>query len=110
MFTSHLPEFLSRIDLTAAAHAMGKAAVGAVRTQMLEGYERPVYRTGALHDNVSFAVDGATVAIGNTLPYAIPVHDGTCRMAGRPYLADGILNHADALRQAAKEALRQQEA
>ena len=110
MFISRLPELLARLDLPAAAQAMGEAAVGAVRAQMLEGYERPVYRTGALHDNVSFALDGTTVAIGNTLPYAIPVHDGTCRMAGRPYLADGILNHADALRQAAMRALRQQEA
>lgn len=108
MFTSRLPELLARLDLPAAAQAMGEAAVAAVRAQMLEGYERPVYRTGALHDNVHFALDGATVAIGNTLPYAIPVHDGTCRMAGRPYLADGILNHADALRQAAAEALRHQ--
>lgn len=108
MFTSRLPEFLSRLDLTAAAQAMGETAVAAVRTQMLEGYERPVYRSGALHDNVHFALDGTTVVIGNTLPYAIPVHDGTCRMAGRPYLADGILNHADALRQAAAEALRHQ--
>ncbi len=108
MFISRLPELLTRLDLPAAAQAMGEAAVGAVRTQMLEGYERPVYRTGALHDNVNFALDGTTVAIGNTLPYAIPVHDGTCRMAGRPYLADGILNHADALRQAAMRALRHQ--
>lgn len=106
MFISHLPQLLDRLDLTAAAQAMGNAAVAAVRAQMLEGYERPVYRTGALHDNVHCAVDGTTVAIGNTLPYAIPVHDGTCRMAGRPYLADGILNHADALRQAAAQALR----
>ena len=110
MFKSRLPEFLSGLDLTAAARAMGEAAVSVVRTQMLEGYERPVYRTGALHDNVSFTLQGTTVSIGNTLPYAIPVHDGTCRMAGRPYLADGILNHADALRHAAVEALRQQEA
>lgn len=110
MFISRLPELLTRLDLPAAAQAMGEAAVGTIRTQMLEGYERPVYRTGALHNNVSFALDGTTVAIGNTLPYAIPVHDGTCRMAGRPYLADGILNHADALRQAAMRALRQQEA
>ena len=110
MFTSRLPDFLSRLDLPAAAQAMGKAAVSAVRAQMLEGYERPVYRTGALHNNVSFVLHGCTVTIGNTLPYAIPVHDGTCRMAGRPYLADGILNHADALQQAALETLRLQEA
>lgn len=108
MFKSHLPAFLSRLDLSSAAQAMGEAAVAAVRIQMLEGYERPVYRTGALLRDVSISVNGSTVAIGNTLPYAVPVHDGTCRMAGRPYLADGILNHAEALRQAALQALRHQ--
>lgn len=109
MFKSHLQEFLARLDLSAAAQAMGESAVSCVRAQMLQGYERPVYRTGALHDDVSFTVQGSTVTIGNTLPYAIPVHDGTCRMAGRPYLADGILNNAEMLRQAAAGALRQQE-
>lgn len=109
MLRSHLPEFLSRLDLPAAAQAMGEAAVEAVRTQMLEGYERPVYRTGALLRDVAYTLDGSTVVIGNTLPYAVPVHDGTCRMAGRPYLGDGILNHAEALQQAAAQALRHQE-
>lgn len=108
MFKSHLPELLSRLDFSFVAQSMGEAAVSAVRTQMMEGYERPVYRTGALLRDVSFSVDGSTVCIGNTLPYAIPVHDGTCHMAGRPYLADGILNHADALRQATAEALQHQ--
>lgn len=110
MFVSRLPEFLARLDLPQATQAMGEAAVSAVRSQMLTGYERPVYRTGALHNNVSCAVNGSTAIIGNTLPYAVPVHDGTCRMAGRPYLADGILNHAEAICQAAADTLRQQEA
>ena len=110
MFISRLPEFLARLDLTQAAQAMGDAAVSAVRTQMLTGYDRPVHKTGALLNDVSCTVQGSTAVIGNTLPYAVPVHDGTCRTAGRPYLADGILNHADAIRRAAADALRQQEA
>lgn len=109
MFTTRLPEFLSRLDLSAAAAAMGDAAVSAVREEMLTGYDRPVYRTGALLKDVRCAVQGSGVTIGNTLPYAIPVHDGTCRMPCRPYLQDGILNHAELLLQACAEALRRQE-
>lgn len=105
MFVSHLPEFLARLDLPGAVQAMGEAAVACVRAQMLTGYERPIYRTGALHDNVTFTRDGSTVAIGSTLPYAPFVHDGTWRMPGRPYLADGILNNAASLRQAAARSL-----
>ena len=108
MFKSRLPEFLARLNLSEVALATGEAAVAAVRETMLTGYERPIYRTGALLNDVSCAVQGATAAIGNTLPYAFPVHDGTCRMAGRPYLADGILSNAQALRNAAAQALRRQ--
>ena len=108
MFKSRLAEFTRRLDLNAAAHAMGETAAECVKAQMLNGYERPVYRTGALMRNVSFTVEDGKVTIGNTLPYAAPVHDGTCRTAGRPYLAEGILNNAELLRQAAAEALRTQ--
>lgn len=110
MFTSRLPEFLSRLNLTSACDALGAAAVSAVREEMLTGYGKPIYRTGALLRDVRCTVQGSRVTIGSTLPYAIPVHDGTCRMPGRPYLQDGILNHAEQLRQACAEALRQQEA
>ena len=98
MFVSHLPEFLARMDPSAMAHTLGEAAVGCVRQQMLQGYPTPVYYTGALMKDVSFAVDGPTVTIGNTLPYAGPVHDGTTRIPARPYLADGILAGASVLR------------
>lgn len=105
MYISHLPEFLARLDLTSAAHAMGQAAVSAVREQMLSGYEQPIRRTGALHDDVSYTVKGTSVTIGSTLPYAPLVHDGTSRLPARPYLADGILRSADALRLAAAHSL-----
>lgn len=110
MLTSRVPQLLSRLDFTAAAAALGAAAVSAVGEEMLTGYARPVYRTGALLKDLHCAVEGSRVTIGNSLPYATPVHEGTCRMPGRPYLQDGILNHAELLRQACAQALRQQEA
>lgn len=109
MLTSRLPEFLARLDLSAAALALGDAAVAAVREEMLTGFDPPIHRTGALMQDVCCRVQGSHVTIGNTLPYAIPVHDGTCLTPGRPYLANGILNHAEPLRQALAQALRQQE-
>ena len=108
MLKSRLPELLARLNFPQVAQAMGDAAVSSVRETMLTGYEQPVYRTGALLKDVVCSLRDTTAAIGNTLPYAVPVHDGTCRMAGRPYLADGILNHAEALRNAAAQALRRQ--
>ncbi len=108
MFTSRLPELLARLNFSKVAQAAGQAAVAAVRETMLTGYDSPVYRTGALLNDVSCSVEETTAVIGNTLPYAVPVHDGTCRMAGRPYLADGILSNAQALRNAAAQALRRQ--
>lgn len=108
MFHSRLPELLARLNPAEVAQSVGDAAVAAVRGTMLTGYERPVFRTGALLNDVSCSVQGNTAVIGSTLPYAVPVHDGTCLLAGRPYLADGILSNAQALRDAAARALRQQ--
>lgn len=109
MLTSRLPEFLLRLDLSAAAQALGDAAVATVREEMLTGFDQPIRRTGALMKDVCCTVQDSSVTIGNTLPYAISVHDGTCRTPGRPYLMNGILNHAEPLRQALAQALRQQE-
>ena len=71
-FTSRLPEWEAALAqaLPSAARAMGEAAVQAVRAQMLTGYARPVYDTGALHADVRCRAEGASVLVGNTLPYA----------------------------------------
>ena len=106
-FTSRLPEWEAALAqaLPSAARAMGEAAVQAVRAQMLAGYARPVYDTGALHADVRCQAEGASVLVGNTLPYAPMVHDGTARTAARPYLQDGLLDSAEAMRDAAARAL-----
>ena len=106
-FTSRLPEWEAALAqaLPSAARAMGEAAVQAVRAQMLTGYARPVYDTGALHADVRCRAEGASVLVGNTLPYAPMIYDGTVRMAARPYLQDGLLGSAEAIRDAAARAL-----
>ena len=68
-----------------ALEAMGSEAVSMVVAQMESGYGRPIRQTGALMADVSSQVSGDKVEVGNTLHYALYVHEGTCRMAGRPY-------------------------
>lgn len=110
MFITHLPEYLASLDFHAAANALGQAAVHAVYDQMLTGYDRPIWRSGALYHDVFCTVQGNRVTIGSTLPYAGFVHDGTWRLPARPYLTQGIFNHTELLRQAAAEALFSREA
>ena len=106
-FTSRLPEWEAALAqaLPSAARAMGETAVQAVRAQMLTGYACPVYDTGALHADVRCRTEVASVLVGNTLPYAPAVHDGTDRAAARPYLQDGLLVSAEAMRDAAARTL-----
>ena len=106
-FTSRLPELEATLAqaLPAAVRAMGETAVQAVRTQMMTGYTRPVYNTGALHADVRCRAEGASVIVGNTLPYAPAVHDGTARMAARPYLQDGLPGGAEAMQDVSAQVL-----
>ena len=106
MLVSHLPEFLAALDFTAAVRAMGESAVTCVRQQMLTGYSQPILATGALMNDVSFSVSGNSVTIGSTLPYAIPVHDGSSTLPARPYLSYGILANIPALQQAVVNTLQ----
>lgn len=94
---SHVPACLEKLALAvdAALNTMGHEAVTAVRAQMAGGYPEAIRETGALMADVQFARTDSTAVIGSTLPYAPLVHDGTRRMAGRPYLTDGILGRAE---------------
>lgn len=47
-----------------------------------------------------------TVDVGNTLEYSIPVHEGTSRMKGRPYIKDGIEGGKSALQKVAEAQLK----
>ena len=106
-FASALPELESALSsaLPEAVRAMGASAVQAVRARMLTGYAQPVYATGALHADVRCHAEGASAIVGNTLPYAPMVHDGTARMAARPYLQDGLPGGAEAMRSADAQVL-----
>lgn len=111
-FTDHSDSVISRLrgNIRAALTAMGAKAAGLTVGNMESGYGKPIRQTGNLMRDVSYEVENSgenTVDVGNTLEYSVFVHEGTCKMAGRPYLRDAIMNGRDALGQAAAAALRQ---
>lgn len=97
---------LRRIAANAQAAAGDLAEVGqeAVQWQMLWGYHdvhgnpphTEIVDTGRLFDSIEAEVNRVTgnyfyqVSIGTDVPYAIYVHEGTSRLAGRPFIADGL--------------------
>ena len=109
MLISHAAEITARLERNAASalDSAGRTAAALVRGRLQSGYGAPVRDTGALMDSIAHAVEGDTVYIGSPLPYAVCVHDGTSRMPGRPFLADGILGGAEDIARAMAEVLGQ---
>lgn len=88
--------------------AWGQEGVGLTVEQMESGYGKPIRDTGNLMRDVSYAVENSgpqSVDVGNTLDYGKYVHDGTSKMAGRPYLRDGLLGGKKRLQAIAEEIL-----
>ena len=81
-------------NLPNALAAMGDVAVNLITAQMETGYSKPIRDTGALIADVSSQVNGDAVEVGNTLPYAGFVHDGTYKMEARHYINDALLNES----------------
>lgn len=110
-FIDHSGEVLAQMrgNVEAALDAMGLEAVGMIRTQMQGGYGKPIWRTGDLQRDVNYAVENSgknTVDVGNSLEYAPFVHEGTYKMAGRPYIADALNNGAGKLQEIAETYLK----
>ncbi len=110
-FIDHTQEVLAQLNANAPAflQAMGIEAVKCVNQQMESGYGKPIWQTGDLMRDVSYQVNASenTVTIGNTLEYARYVHDGTSKMAARPYLRDAIIRNQARILEVGRELLRQ---
>lgn len=110
-FIDNTQEVLAQLNANAPAflQAMGIEAVKCVNQQMESGYGKPIWQTGDLMRDVSYQVNASenTVTIGNTLEYARYVHDGTSRMAARPYLRDAIIKNRARILEVGRELLRQ---
>jgi hypothetical protein len=109
-FKDHSPavKALLQANLLRALTAMGQIGVEITTDTMNTGYGKPIYLTGDLQRDVNFEVDAVAqaVKIGNSLPYAAFVHEGTSKMAGRPYLRDGVLSHKSELQDVAAEEIK----
>lgn len=110
MYKDHSAEVNARLEdaLHEALTVMGGIAVSRTKEVMQHGYGAPVMDTGALMRDVSWEVDAREMCIGNTLPYAAPVHDGTLHTPGRPYLADGMAAAAQDMADVCGEVLSRQ--
>lgn len=94
-----------------ALTAMGIKAVWLTIRKMQNGYGKPIYKTGDLQRSISSAVNNShedTVDVGSEdIEYAPLVHEGTSRMAGRPYLRDALTEGKDGLQNIAAAYLKQ---
>lgn len=91
-----------------ALELIGKIGVSSVRDYMDNGYPKPVRDTGRLIESIDYQVtDEDTVEIGTEVEYGWYVHDGTYKMAGRPYLIDGILNGAELMQSSVTDLMKE---
>ena len=97
-----------------ALTAIGMEAVELVVKKMYHPNEgKEIYDTGNLIGDVNYKVrmNDLEVDIGNTLRYAIWVHEGTenedgsVRMAARPYLKDALTENTQVWKELAEEHL-----
>ena len=79
-------------SIMAAVEEIGLVAEGAAKRIC------PV-DTGRLRNSITHAFeDESSVAIGTNVEYAPYVHNGTSRLAGRPFLVDAVTNNASRFR------------
>jgi hypothetical protein len=91
-----------------ALTALGHAVVEVTLDYMTHKYYKDIHVTGELKRDVNPKVDPAKdeVKIGNSLEYAIDVHEGTRKMTKRPYLRDAILENTEIWQEVLSEHLK----
>lgn len=124
-FVDHSPDIKRQMstNIVAALTAMGIEAVRLIIEKMRSGYTIPhptydesgkptggshtdIRHLGSLMRDVSFEVEGDHVIVGNSLEYAVFIHEGTRNLTGRPYIKDAIMQGMDHLQQVAAEQLK----
>ncbi len=96
-----------RTNVFAALNAAGDKAVSLIRDNMEKGYGMPIRKTGALMADVHAGTPkNDSIEVGNSLYYAPYVHEGTSKMAGRPYNRDALMNGQDAIKEKIADELK----
>lgn len=64
--------------------------------------------TGRLRNSITHTIDADdnTAVIGTNVEYAIPVHEGTSKRKGNPFLLNAVNQNADKYRKIAEAALK----
>ena len=83
--------------------AVAEKLVESVQKAMLYKYKKMPVDTGRLYDSIEAekkrtSSNSFTVQVGSAVKYAGYVHEGTRKMAGRPYIRDGVMDAQDDLR------------
>jgi phage gpG-like protein len=109
---------LRKIDANCsrAMQAVADVLVEGVQSKMLYGYHTPhgnpphteIVDTGALFDSIEASPGKASqntygVNVGTNMHYASYVHDGTSKLAGRPFIKDGVMEASDQVREVLSE-------
>ncbi len=94
-------------NVVSALSAMGRTAVGIAQDNMMNKYERPVFKTGRLLFSIAHTVDRhkGSVDIGTAEKYGVFIHEGNSKIAGRPFLKDALIGYEEILKQIAEDSL-----
>lgn len=97
---SHLVAKLIPQAMARALEKIGLLAEGHVVGYMTKNH---IVDTGRLRNSITHAIrSNNTVIVGTNVEYATYVHEGTSRMAGRPYLTAPIQSHLNEYREVLK--------
>lgn len=95
-------------NMKPALTAMGYTGVEITLDTMNKRYPKKIYLSGDMQRDLTFEVDVGEQKTTWGIPenYAVPVHEGTAHMAGRPFFRDGIYPETDQLRDVAADELK----
>lgn len=93
--SDHFQDVINATNANARAgvKAAGIKGVELTVKQMQGGYGAPIRDTGTLMGSITHkVVSDRAVDVGTNVEYAGYVHEGTYKMAGRPFLKDALEN------------------
>ena len=93
-------------NLETALDQMGLKCRNLILYQLQQGFGRPIRKTGDLQRSIDYEVEGNEIIVGvrdnfigkteddKDMSYGIYVHEGTSKMAGRPYIRNALFSES----------------
>lgn len=91
-------------NIPKALDQMGLKCRNLILYQLQQGFGRPIRKTGDLQRSIDYEVEGNEIIVGvkdnfvgkteedKDMSYGIYVHEGTSKMAGRPYIRNALFS------------------